>query len=268
MLKTGTGDHFVPLMPVYGFEMRLDKYLAESGLGTRTQVKALLRAGKVTVDGMVVKDPGLSVMPGKSTVIYNGDEVAWQKTVWYMMNKPAGVVTASTDARHRTVMNLLTGEDVSRRKLFPVGRLDIDTTGLLLITDDGVLAHHLLSPARHVEKEYEACLAGIITEDMVRAFALGLQIGDDKPTAPAVLTVVRQEDSCATVRIILHEGRYHQVKRMALAAGTEVLSLRRLRMGPVVLDPALLPGQYRSLTREETELLYEETKHKVDFSHR
>lgn len=246
--------------------MRLDKYLAEMGEGTRQEVKAFIRKGRVMVGGVPVKKPEAKVEEGKDQVTLDGREIPYQKYLYYMLNKPAGVITATTDSRERTVLDLL-GED-RRKDLFPVGRLDKDTEGLLLITNDGPLAHRLLSPRKHVDKCYYAKVRGEVTGEDVEQFAQGLflaGLGEEKEekTMPARLEILKtvstggEEDPGFVSEILLtiQEGKFHQVKRMFQAVGKEVLYLKRLSMGSLKLDPELAPGQYRELTKEEMERL-------------
>lgn len=246
--------------------MRLDKYLAEMGEGTRQEVKAFIRKGRVMVGGVPVKKPEAKVEEGKDQVTLDGREIPYQKYLYYMLNKPAGVITATTDSRDRTVLDLL-GED-RRKDLFPVGRLDKDTEGLLLITNDGPLAHRLLSPRKHVDKCYYAKVRGEVTGEDVEQFAQGLflaGLGEEKEekTMPARLEILKtvstggEEDPGFVSEILLtiQEGKFHQVKRMFQAVGKEVLYLKRLSMGSLKLDPELAPGQYRELTKEEMERL-------------
>ena len=246
--------------------MRLDKYLAEMGEGTRQEVKAFIRKGRVMVNCVPVKKPEAKVEEGKDQVTLDGREIPYQKYLYYMLNKPAGVITATTDSRDRTVLDLL-GED-RRKDLFPVGRLDKDTEGLLLITNDGPLAHRLLSPRKHVDKCYYAKVRGEVTGEDVEQFAQGLflaGLGEEKEekTMPARLEILKtasaagKEDPGVVSEILLtiQEGKFHQVKRMFQAVGKEVLYLKRLSMGSLKLAPELAPGQYRELTKEEMERL-------------
>ena len=246
--------------------MRLDKYLAEMGEGTRQEVKAFIRKGRVMVGGVPVKKPEAKVEEGNDQGTLDGREIPYQKYLYYMLNKPAGVITATTDSRDRTVLDLL-GED-RRKDLFPVGRLDKDTEGLLLITNDGPLAHRLLSPRKHVDKCYYAKVRGEVTGEDVEQFAQGLflaGLGEEKEekTMPARLEILKtvstggEEDPGFVSEILLtiQEGKFHQVKRMFQAVGKEVLYLKRLSMGSLKLDPELAPGQYRELTKEEMERL-------------
>ena len=234
--------------------MRLDKYLAEMGCGTRSQVKKEIARGNVTVNGKPVLRPEEKVDTERDTVTCQGRKISYIRYEYYMLNKPAGVVSATEDARERTVVSLI-GER-QRKDLFPVGRLDKDTEGLLLITNDGELAHRLLSPKKHVDKVYYARVAGAVTEADRKAFASGVDIGDEKLTLPAELKLlsgaVSENGSVVSeIELTVREGRFHQVKRMFEAVGKEVVYLKRIRMGNLLLDEALKPGEYRRLTEEE-----------------
>ena len=232
--------------------IRLDKYLSEMGAGTRSEVKKYIRQGMVTVDGTVVKKPEEKIEEATQTVCVNGKELGYEKFEYYMLNKPKGVVSATTDKRDRTVMDLI--ESKKRKDLFPVGRLDKDTEGLLLITNDGELAHRLLAPKKHVDKVYYAQVAGQVTEDTVRQFSLGLDIGNDERAKPSLLKILKS-DAVSEIELTIQEGKFHQVKRMFQAVGMEVLYLKRLSMGSLVLDPTLETGEYRRLSEEEVEKL-------------
>lgn len=230
-------------------EIRLDKYLADMGLGTRSQVKSLIRKGHVRVVEKVVKSPEHKVGL-KDEVTVDGNRVAYKSYEYLMLHKPRGVVSATEDKKERTVLELIA--ETSRRDLFPVGRLDKDTEGLLLLTNDGALAHELLSPKKHVDKKYFAKVQGILTESEVQSFARGLDIGDDKLTLPAKLKILNTDVDISEIEVTIQEGRFHQVKRMFEAVGCRVVYLKRLSMGTLVLDEKLKPGEYRSLTEEET----------------
>lgn len=230
--------------------IRLDKFLSDAQLGTRSQVKQLMKKGLITVNGEISKKPELRIDPAIDRVCFDGKEISLEKEVYYMLNKPAGVVSATQDNHERTVLDLFARED-RRPDLFPVGRLDKDTTGLLLITNDGALSHRLLSPRHHVDKTYFTGVDGIISEETAELFANGLDIGDDKPTLPAILKPLSDHEALVTI----HEGRFHQIKRMFHAAGCEVVRLKRLSMGSLTLDEELPEGSYRRLTPEEIELL-------------
>ena len=227
--------------------MRLDKYLADMGLGTRSEIKKAVRSGRVSVDGRTVTDPGTKVGP-EDAVLFDGTAVTYEPYVYYMLHKPAGVISASEDRRERTCVDLI--DETRRRDLFPVGRLDRDTEGLLLITNDGDLCHRLLTPSRHVDKVYYARISGKVTGEDVRGFASGLQVDADFRAMPAQLRILRS-DSVSEVEIVIREGKFHQIKRMFRAVGKEVLYLKRLSMGSLTLDPALEAGAWRRLTADE-----------------
>lgn len=229
-------------------KLRLDKYLADMGCGTRSQVKKEISRGSVLVNGRPARRPEEKIDTESDGVEFCGRGVTYAEYEYYMLNKPAGVVSATEDPREQTVLELIIGSQ--RNDLFPVGRLDKDTEGLLLITNDGQLAHRLLSPKRHVDKVYTAVVRGRADEEDVRRFREGLDIGDEKPALPAQLRILSAGEYSET-EVIIHEGRFHQVKRMFQAVGKEVVFLKRLRMGALTLDPGLAPGEYRKLTEEE-----------------
>lgn len=236
-----------------GKAVRLDKFLADAGAGTRSEVKKLIQKGRVLVNGTPAKRPEQKVeMPG-DRVCLDGTEVgAAPEFVYYLLHKPAGVVSATEDSRDRTVLDLVP-EELRRKGLFPVGRLDKDTEGLLLLTDDGALAHELLSPKKHVNKTYYAKVDGVMTEEDIRKFKEGLDIGEKKPTLPAVLEIVGTEADAQKSEILLtiSEGKFHQVKRMVKAVGKEVAYLKRISMGSLTLPAELSPGECRPLKEEE-----------------
>ena len=234
--------------------MRLDKFLCETGFGTRSQVKELLKKGQVTVNGVAAKKPEQKIDEHKDQITCQGKTASYEKYVYYMLHKPAGVVSATEDKREKTVLDLLKSED-RRDGIFPVGRLDKDTEGFLLLTDDGDLAHRLLSPRKHVDKTYYAKIAGSVTEAHIERFREGLDIGDEKKTLPAMLEILASKPETSEIRITIHEGRFHQVKRMFEAVGCKVTYLKRLSMGAVALDETLAPGDYRPLNEKERELL-------------
>ena len=229
--------------------MRLDKYLCETGFGTRSQVKDLLKKGQVMVNGEVVKKPELKINETTDQIRCQGKKASYQKNIYLMLHKPAGVVSATEDNREKTVLDLVRPED-RKNSLFPVGRLDKDTEGLLLLTDDGELAHRLLSPKKHVDKTYFAKIDGQVTEEHVKQFREGLDIGDEKKTLPAVLTILLS-GPVSEIEVTIHEGRFHQIKRMFEAVGCKVTYLKRLSMGSLVLDETLPPEEYRPLTEAE-----------------
>lgn len=234
--------------------MRLDKYLADCGIGTRSEVKVYLKKGMITLNGEKVVKGDIKVIEKSDVVCFQGEEVSYQENRYYMLHKPAGVVSAVTDNLHRTVIDLL---DVpNKQKLFPVGRLDIDTEGLLLLTDDGPLSHELLSPKKHVDKTYYAVISGLVTEEDVVKFREGLSIGEKKDTLPAELVILKP-GNISEITVTIHEGKFHQVKRMFEAVGKEVTYLKRLSMGSLAVDEALAPGEYRELTEQEISELKE-----------
>ena len=236
--------------------MRLDKYLTEMGIGSRSEVKQGIRKGFARVNGETAVRPEFKV-DEKDRVTWKGTPVDFVAYEYIMLNKPAGVVSATEDKRDRTVLDLV--KDARRKDLFPVGRLDKDTEGLLLLTNDGKLAHRLLSPKHHVAKVYYARVQGVMTEADVQRFKEGFAVDDELTALPAELEIlsVCEGDTCE-IRLKIFEGKFHQVKRMVQAAGKEVLYLKRLSMGPLVLDAALAPGEYRSLKEKEQEALYAE----------
>ena len=232
--------------------LRLDKYLAEGGAGTRSEVKKLIRSKLVTVNGIPSTKPEQKINENTDEVCLRGERLRFIPFEYYLFYKPTGCVSATEDNLHRTVMDYLV--DTARKDLFPVGRLDIDTEGLLLITNDGALAHELLSPAKHVSKTYYAKIDGRVTEEDVILFQKGVDIGEDKPTKPATLHVLKS-DAISEIELTITEGKFHQVKRMFQTVSKEVLYLKRLSMGPLTLPADLKPGAYRPLSRDELELL-------------
>lgn len=233
-------------------KLRLDKYLADMGIGTRSEVKKAIGKGLVQVNGSVVKKTETKLDTDKDEVMYCSNPVSYAEYEYYMLNKPAGVISATHDKREQTVVDLIA--DRRRKDLFPVGRLDRDTEGMLLITNDGALAHRLLSPDKHVDKVYYARVHGAVTEKDAEVFRNGVDIGEDSPTLPAELHILSSGDE-SEIELTIREGKFHQVKRMFQAVGKEVVYLKRLRMGPLSLDGTLKPGQYRKLTQKELEEL-------------
>lgn len=231
--------------------MRLDKYLAETAQCTRSEAKTLLQKGKVTVNGTLCKK-GDTQLRETDVVAVEGRPLAYQKFVYIMLNKPEGVVSASTDKRDTTVVDLL-GDAYPRRELFPAGRLDKTSTGFVLLTDDGAFAHDILAPGRHVSKQYLVTLDTPLTGAMTAGFAAGVTLADGQTLAPAEVGPAGP-DPCV-VRVVLHQGVYHQIKRMFGVFGAGVNGLHREAIGPVALDPALAPGQWRELTGEEVSAL-------------
>ena len=229
--------------------MRLDKFLCDCNLGTRSQIKKDIKAGLVTVGGEKVSKPEQHINENEDHVCYKGQSCVYEKFVYYMLNKPAGVVSATEDKRERTVIDLL-GQD-KRNDIFPIGRLDKDTEGLLILTNDGKMAHELTSPSKHVEKEYECRLAYPFDDMQKILLERGVDIGEKALTKPAVVRILDEKK----ITITITEGKYHQVRRMLHAVGNEVVYLKRLRMGRLTLDEELPKGSFRRLTEEETEKL-------------
>ena len=235
--------------------MRLDKFLVACAVGSRTEVKNLLKSGRVTVNGKKEKSAKLQINEERDEIRFDGQVLEYEEFVYYMMNKPQGVISATEDPKHRTVLDLL--DDLARTKeVFPVGRLDIDTHGLLLLTNDGQLAHALLSPKRHVDKTYLAHVEGIMAQEDVETFVKGIPLKDFTcQSAKLELVSLDSVKNQSLVRVTIAEGKFHQVKRMVAYCGKEVVDLQRLTMGTLVLDENLERGEWRRLTKEELENL-------------
>lgn len=233
--------------------MRLDKLLANMGYGTRKEVKQLLKQKGVTVDGDVVKDSSMHVDPEEQEVSVFGERVIYTEFIYLMMHKPPGVISATEDNVDKTVIDLL--DPLAQHfKPFPVGRLDKDTEGLLLITNDGQLSHNLLSPKKHVPKTYYAKIDGEVTESDIEAFKQGVELDDGYVTKPGEL-VILSSGPHSEIELTIQEGKFHQVKRMFESVGKKVTYLKRLSMGSLVLDESLELGDYRELTEEELKSL-------------
>lgn len=233
--------------------MRLDKFLADMQLGTRSQVKEFIKKGQVTVNGATITKADYKINEVEDSVICKGMTLSYQKYRYFLLHKPAGVITATKDHHDKTVMDLLPKE--LSTDFFPVGRLDKDTEGFLLITNDGELSHRLLSPKKHVAKTYYVECTGTLTAEKVQQLEKGLDIGDDKPTLPATVEVIQTKENTYILHLTITEGRFHQVKRMIQAINGEVTYLKRLSMGGLSLDEALTKGSYRELSLEEIEIL-------------
>ncbi|MHA6529822.1 pseudouridine synthase [Paenibacillus sp. BAC0078] len=238
-------------------KQRIDKVLSHMGVGSRSDIRKQAKQGLITVNGVVVKDSGFHVDPYLDRVEVNGEPVLYREFIYLMMNKPPGVLSATEDKRDRTVLDLLKRE-YAQFEPFPVGRLDKDTVGLLLLTNDGQLAHELLSPRKHVPKTYEATVEGEVDAADVAAFAAGVELDDGYVTLPAQLTILGRERGTVTlsqISLTITEGKFHQVKRMFLAVGKKVVFLKRVAMGGLKLDESLTLGACRELTAEELKLL-------------
>lgn len=236
---------------VMGEKIRLDRYLADMGKGSRSQIRQAAKKGRIQVNGRTEMQTDRKVDPMADQVCMDGRPVSYQTLEYFMLYKPKNVVSATEDSRYRTVIDLLEGEN--RRDLFPVGRLDRDTEGLLLLTNDGELAHQLLSPRRHVDKTYFVRITGQLPADAAWQMEAGLTLKDQTCLQPARLTILTEDE----VLLTIHEGKFHQVKRMFEALGCRVVDLKRLSMGTLVLDETLRPGEYRRLTDEELRHLRE-----------
>ncbi len=242
-----------------GAKLRLDKMLSHLGYGSRSEIRKYAKEGRIAVNGRKTKDSGEQVDPDRDEVVFDGTVVRYREFIYLMMHKPAGVVSATEDTRDRTVVDLLTPEQAAFDP-FPVGRLDKDTEGLLLLTNDGQLAHRLLSPKKHVPKTYYALVAGLVTAEDGAAFEKGVTLDDGYVTLPAKLRVLEAVESgpsrpVSRIELTITEGKFHQVKRMFEAVGKKVTYLKRLSMGSLRLDPALGIGRVRELTGEELENL-------------
>ena len=232
--------------------MRLDKYLSNMGVGTRSEVKTLIRQRRVLVNGEQPKGPELKIDENSDVITFDGQQVNFVEMEYFMFHKPQGVITATEDKNEKTVMDFI--ESPIKKQLFPVGRLDKDTEGLLLITNDGDLAHRLLSPKKHVSKVYYAKIEGFVDKEDVKIFKEGVKIEEDFIALPAELTILKQGE-ISEIQVKIYEGKFHQVKRMFEAVGKKVIYLKRLSMGSLVLDEALPLGEYRSLTEDEIQEL-------------
>lgn len=232
--------------------MRIDKFVSEQAGVSRSDAKSMIKKGQVTVNGTVVKSADAKIDPERDIVCADGKALIYRRFMYIMLNKPDGVICATRDGLSSTVLELLP-PDFRRKGLFPAGRLDKDTEGFVFITDDGALAHKMLSPKNHVEKEYVVTLEKPAENEYIEIFASGMTIDGDEKCLPARLTFT---DNPQVVRLVLHEGKYHQVKRMMTAVGNRVTHLKRVCMGGIELDPALSSGECREITVEELEKLW------------
>lgn len=238
--------------------MRLDRFLCEVHLGSRSQVKDWIKKGMVQADGQTVRNPDCKVNEEKARITFQGRLLSWKRFEYYVLNKPAGMVTSNRDPCSPVVMDLL--KDIPGKDLFPVGRLDKDAEGFLLITNDGELAHRLLSPNGHVPKTYFLKLREVFTKEQARQLSEGIDIGEKRPCLPAETNVISDQEILVTIR----EGKFHQVKRMMKAVDNEVLYLKRVAFGSLSLDETLAPGAYRPLTDEEIKQLKKDADYDVE----
>ena len=233
---------------------RLDKIISNLGYGSRKDVKTFAKKGLIEVDGVIVKDNGMNVDPEKSIIKINGEEISYRKNIYLMMNKPDGVISATRDNRDETVIDLLE-LDHQNFEPFPIGRLDKDTVGLLLLTNDGELNHRLISPKWHVDKVYYAKIDKKVDENDIVAFKNGIKLDDGYKCLEAKLEILASDDDESEIRLTIQEGKFHQVKRMFEAVGKNVIYLKREEFGGLLLDPELEEGEYRELTDEELSVL-------------
>ena len=236
-------------------KQRIDKVLSNLGYGSRSELKKICKNGLVKVNGKVINNPGVQVDVENDEIIFDGEKVTYKEFIYLMLNKPDGYISATFDKRDPIVLDLIDKEDFVFEP-FPVGRLDKDTEGLLVLTNDGQLAHRVLSPKKHVPKTYYAKIEGVVTEDDIKAFAKGVTLDDGYETMPAELVILKS-DEISEIELTIHEGKFHQVKRMFESVDKKVIYLKRLSMGKLQLDKNLALGEYRELTDEEIKMIEE-----------
>lgn len=234
--------------------MRLDKFLAHAGLGTRKEVKKLIKDKLITINGEIAKSDSIHINPEEDEIYYEDFLIEYHKNLYLMFNKPKGCICANEDLDHELVFDYLS--EFEHRNLFTIGRLDIDTTGLLLISDDGVFAHKITNPKKEIFKDYHALINGIINEADIQAFENGVIIDENYKTKPAKLEHLENDELGSWVKVSICEGKFHQVKKMLASRGYEVLELNRVKIGNLELDPDLQQGEYRFLTSEELEKIF------------
>ena len=234
-------------------KQRIDKVLSNLGYGSRSELKKICKNGLVKVNGKVINNPGVQVDVENDEIIFDGEKVTYKEFIYLMLNKPDGYISATFDKRDPIVLDLIDKEDLVFEP-FPVGRLDKDTEGLLVLTNDGQLAHRVLSPKKHVPKTYYAKIEGVVTEDDIKAFAKGVTLDDGYETMPAELVILKS-DEISEIELTIHEGKFHQVKRMFESVDKKVIYLKRLSMGKLQLDKNLALGEYRELTDEEIKMI-------------
>ena len=234
-------------------KQRIDKILSNLGYGSRSELKKFCKNGLVKVNGKVINNPGVQVDVENDEIIFDGEKVTYKEFIYLMLNKPDGYISATFDKRDPIVLDLIDKEDLVFEP-FPVGRLDKDTEGLLVLTNDGQLAHRVLSPKKHVPKTYYAKIEGIVTEEDIKAFAKGVTLDDGYETMPAELIILKS-DEISEIELTIHEGKFHQVKRMFESVDKKVIYLKRLSMGKLQLDKNLALGEYRELTDEEIKMI-------------
>lgn len=230
-------------------QIRLDKYLADCGNSTRSECKTTIKKGSVSVNGKVIKDGSLKINPDCDCVYVNGRKLSYSKYTYIMLNKPSGVITATKDLNDKTVLELLPAE-LAKRYIFPVGRLDKDTTGLLILTNNGDFAHKTLSPKKHISKTYIAKVTGKVDDEAINAFKRGIQLNDHH-CKEAELEIISENDEYTLTKVVISEGIFHQIKRMFKAINCTVIELKRIAFGDIILDNQLAEGECRPLNEEE-----------------
>lgn len=236
-------------------KQRIDKILSNLGYGSRSELKKFCKNGLVKVNGKVINNPGVQVDTENDEIVFDGEKVNYKEFIYLMLNKPDGYISATFDKKDPIVLDLINKEDLVFEP-FPVGRLDKDTEGLLVLTNDGQLAHRVLSPKKHVPKTYYAKVQGVVTDEDIKAFAEGVTLDDGYETMPAELVILKS-DEISEIELTIHEGKFHQVKRMFESVDKKVIYLKRLSMGKLKLDEALALGEYRELTDEEVKMIEE-----------
>lgn len=236
-------------------KLRIDKILSNVGCGSRAEIKRYCKNGRITVNGKVVNNPGLQADPENDEIVFDGETVKYREFVYIMLNKPDGYISATFDKRDPIVLDLIDSSYLVFEP-FPVGRLDKDTEGLLILTNDGQLSHRVLSPKKHVPKTYYAKIEGIVTEEDIEAFEKGVVLDDGYETMPSQLKILKSEE-ISEIELTIHEGKFHQVKRMFESVDKKVVYLKRLSMGKLKLDENLALGEYRELTEDEIKLMEE-----------
>ncbi|MEG2788251.1 MAG: pseudouridine synthase [Romboutsia sp.] len=236
-------------------KLRVDKVLSTVGYGSRAEIKRYCKYGRITVNGQVINNPGLQVDPEGDEIIFDGERVVYREFVYIMLNKPNGYISATFDKRDPIVLDLI-DQSYLVFEPFPVGRLDKDTEGLLILTNDGHLTHRVLSPKKHVPKMYYAKIEGVVTDDDIKAFEKGVVLDDGYETMPSQLNILKSNE-ISEIELTIHEGKFHQVKRMFESVDKKVVYLKRMSMGNLRLDESLKLGEYRELTEEEIKLMEE-----------
>lgn len=242
-------------MKVLPKKQRIDKILSNLGYGSRSELKKICKNGLVKVNGKTINNPGVQVDVENDEIIFDGQKVVYKEFIYLMLNKPDGYISATFDKKDPIVLDLIDKEDLIFEP-FPVGRLDKDTEGLLVLTNDGQLAHRVLSPKKHVPKTYYAKVEGVVTEEDVKVFLEGVTLDDGYETMPAELVIIKS-DEISEIELTIHEGKFHQVKRMFESVDKKVIYLKRLSMGKLKLDETLELGEYRELTDEEVKMIEE-----------